>query len=323
MALVTFDVDNLLIIVNTGITELDVRVDLYSDWKEWVLASDNNAKIFQAFEPVGGNFLATVGGADKFLSGYFFLKNGWRIRPQEANHELVFTNGYVFVDGGGNPIVPTVGGFTVTVTRDIPADAYTLETPASGLTPEESQALTDIAAAQTLILNDIDSINTAIGTINTRLTTIEGDIGTIQTDIGTIDATLTSIDGRLTTIEGDVGTIQTDIGTIQVDINSIDTRLLSIEGDIGTIQTDISSISGNIVTIQTDIATIKTDISDLKVTSQFMADIEGGRWKVDVGANQMLFYKADNVTEVARFNLFDELGTPTADPSRIAERRRV
>lgn len=48
-------------------------------------------------------------------------------------------------------------------------------------------------------------------------------------------------------------------------------------------------------------------------------DIEEGRWHI-VG-NQMIFYKTDNVTEVARFNLFDENGVPTMDAP--FERRRV
>lgn len=48
-------------------------------------------------------------------------------------------------------------------------------------------------------------------------------------------------------------------------------------------------------------------------------DIERGRWKIE--SNQMIFYKEDNATEVARFNLFDESGNPTMDSP--FERRRV
>jgi len=41
---------------------------------------------------------------------------------------------------------------------------------------------------------------------------------------------------------------------------------------------------------------IETDIT-------FLKDIEGGRWVIDKDANQMIFYKSDNITEVARFDL--------------------
>jgi hypothetical protein len=53
---------------------------------------------------------------------------------------------------------------------------------------------------------------------------------------------------------------------------------------------------------------------------QFLVDMEGGRWRITPG-NQMVFYKADNITEVARFNLFDVNGDSTNDV--VADRRRV
>jgi hypothetical protein len=49
-------------------------------------------------------------------------------------------------------------------------------------------------------------------------------------------------------------------------------------------------------------------------------DIEGGRWKIDTTANQMVFYAADNITEIARFDLFDSGGSPASD--NVYERRR-
>jgi len=51
----------------------------------------------------------------------------------------------------------------------------------------------------------------------------------------------------------------------------------------------------------------------------FLKDIEGGKWKI-IG-NQMIFYKDDNTTEVARFNLFDSAGSPTM--TNVYERQRV
>lgn len=48
-------------------------------------------------------------------------------------------------------------------------------------------------------------------------------------------------------------------------------------------------------------------------------DIQFGRWRI-VG-NQMIFFKEDNSTEVARFNLFDDAGNPTMDA--VFERIKV
>lgn len=51
----------------------------------------------------------------------------------------------------------------------------------------------------------------------------------------------------------------------------------------------------------------------------FINDIQGGRWKIV--SNQMIFYKDDNTTEVARFDLFDDGGNPTM--SSPFERYRI
>lgn len=40
----------------------------------------------------------------------------------------------------------------------------------------------------------------------------------------------------------------------------------------------------------------------------FIKEIEGGRWKIDKNNNQMVFYKSDNVTVVATFDLKDSDG---------------
>jgi hypothetical protein len=53
----------------------------------------------------------------------------------------------------------------------------------------------------------------------------------------------------------------------------------------------------------------------------FVRDIEGGRWKIDTATNQMIFYAPDNVTEIARFNLFDSDGVPASED--VYERTRV
>ena len=69
-----------------------------------------------------------------------------------------------------------------------------------------------------------------------------------------------------------------------------------------------------------DISDIADGVWDNQLAT-FIRDIEGGRWKIDTGTSQMIFYKADNVTEVARFNLFDSAGQPASD--NVFERRRV
>lgn len=51
----------------------------------------------------------------------------------------------------------------------------------------------------------------------------------------------------------------------------------------------------------------------------FIKDVTGGKWEII--NNQMIFYKDDNVTEVARLNLFNSAGTPTME--NVMSRERV
>jgi len=63
---------------------------------------------------------------------------------------------------------------------------------------------------------------------------------------------------------------------------------------------------------ETSLTTLLSDIA-------FIKNIEGGRWKII--NNQMIFYKSDNSTEIARFNLYDKDGQLSEE--NIFERQRV
>jgi hypothetical protein len=54
---------------------------------------------------------------------------------------------------------------------------------------------------------------------------------------------------------------------------------------------------------------------------EFIKSIEGGRWKLDSTTKQMIFYKDDNTTVVARFGMSGSEGTPAV--SDVFERQRL
>lgn len=64
---------------------------------------------------------------------------------------------------------------------------------------------------------------------------------------------------------------------------------------------------------------IDAKVTQMSGTIGQLYDIQFGRWKI-VG-NQMLFYKDDNATLVATFNLFDDVGAPSMDA--VFERVKV
>lgn len=56
---------------------------------------------------------------------------------------------------------------------------------------------------------------------------------------------------------------------------------------------------------------IQRTLNMMSGTVAQLYDISFGRWHIV--ANQMRFYKEDGVTEICRFNLFDDLGNPSMD----------
>ena len=90
---VTFDGEQRLIIIAPEVTDLDVRVDLYSDWKEWLSIRDYT-KFPRALRTLGGD--PTEPG--QRAGDQYFLMNGWRIRTWEGDHQLNVA-GSLFVDG--------------------------------------------------------------------------------------------------------------------------------------------------------------------------------------------------------------------------------
>ena len=70
-----FDGPNKLIIVSDGVTELDIKQDVYSDWKEWVQYGDNS-KFLAAIRSTGGDPIA---GTTTFTGDVYFLINGWKL----------------------------------------------------------------------------------------------------------------------------------------------------------------------------------------------------------------------------------------------------
>lgn len=111
--------------------------EIWSRWVEWVALGDNS-KHPSALRQVGGDEL----GSGLLIPAYYFLQAGWRVRPMEASHTLVIT-GNLFVDGGGQPVVQTLGAFNVSVQYTVPVQAQAVNTggAVAGLTPAQAAQL--------------------------------------------------------------------------------------------------------------------------------------------------------------------------------------
>ena len=112
----TFDASAKLITLTeapvSGKVTLDVQIDLFSDSKEdWKANLNLNKYKFLFRDTFGGQDL----GGDLFAGAYYFMDNisGWRIKPYEADHELIVNGNLFGVDPSAPIFIPTTGEFTV------------------------------------------------------------------------------------------------------------------------------------------------------------------------------------------------------------------
>lgn len=121
---IDFDGATRRILLTAGTTAVGVR-ELWSRWADWHAQADN-ARFLPAFRQVGGDDIDA--GAGTAIPIYAFLINGWRIRPQPANHTLRVGDGVLLVDGGGDPFVDPDGVFMVRINYQQPVQAITVAT---------------------------------------------------------------------------------------------------------------------------------------------------------------------------------------------------
>lgn len=152
MAITVDPINKRLILDSTSVTAQSI----YKAWVDWVVLSDNS-KYLPAFRTAGGEDL----GSGLFIPAYYFLSNGWRVRPLEGNQNLTIT-GNLFVDGGGVPVVPTLGVFQVNVNYTVPVQAQAVSVSGSG-GPSVSEIASAVRVELAPELASISTIETKVG----------------------------------------------------------------------------------------------------------------------------------------------------------------
>src|SRR3990167_9157428 len=116
----TVDTTNKLFILNTGVTTLDVKIDLYSDAKEdW----KDNASLNKFMFPITAVGGQSIGGGQT-ISPYYILQYGWKIKPQEADHTLTIT-GNVITSDDSDVFVNTTGSYNVKIKSVVTSNSLT------------------------------------------------------------------------------------------------------------------------------------------------------------------------------------------------------
>jgi len=170
----TFDGDNLVITLDSGVTEIDVIDNIYEPWKDWMLSSPINRKYPQAFVSDGGNPLSAIINQ----GSYIFLQNqyGWRIRPPEEDITIYLTGNLAVNTTTSPAFIPTVGAYTAAILG--------LQPVTQGVTPSMGTQLEQVSFEGGVAFAPIAGYATTTSGLNT-----DGDL------IGTRKAPVNSVTG--------------------------------------------------------------------------------------------------------------------------------
>ena len=172
---VAFDGYNKIIYVAEGVRTLDVKEDIYSAWKEWVLGSVEEPPASSwpdAISAIGGeplNDTLNVGST-------FFLENGWRIQPVATKTPYILTvNGNIYTrEAGGNPFL-FAEGVSVNLTRSNIVDQLVAS---STLTEADKTAIAEkVWSTSTLdYQNQVANFGGVVTNIDSDLNTLESKV---------------------------------------------------------------------------------------------------------------------------------------------------
>jgi len=89
-------------------------------------------------------------------------------------------------------------------------------------------------------------------------------------------------------------------------------QFFELTSSIAAVNQAVDMAAGVITSAYADLTQIKIDVALIR-------DFTAGRWKMS--NNQMVFYKEDNLTEIARFSLLDDGGNPSMES--VFERKKI
>lgn len=149
---VSFDPILKLITIGSDITEITVRSDLYSDWKEWALL-EGNSRYRPALRAVGGDRI----NATEVTGSTFFLTNGWRIY---VDHAITF-DGNLYSDDYDSPFLEAPG--VKLVKQKVSTLVETVKPSLVGLNIPTAQEIADAVWSKNLTtISTTDSIGVFI-----------------------------------------------------------------------------------------------------------------------------------------------------------------
>ena len=105
---VTFLGNQRIISIHHSVVEINARVDLYSEWKKWVIQG-NNTKYLPAFRYAGGDVIID----NTISTEIYVLLNGWKISIAQD----CVVDGIIKTEDGSAPFIHSTGSLAVVTNR--------------------------------------------------------------------------------------------------------------------------------------------------------------------------------------------------------------
>jgi len=342
-----FDGPNKLFICKPGVTSIDVKIDLYSDYKEEILLGDNS-KWLQAIRVTGGD---PIPGSS--LGGTFFLMNGWKIRPQEADHVLVL-DGNLYLDSTetGDICVPTLGSYNVMVRQIVSNIINVVATSGSSPSAIATAVWSDPSA--TTMSSSIDYISGSTTYLSSSMTQLSSSNETVYNSIMTMSSSIDFMSSSVIFLSSSMSEVSASnvqvynavidmsasvsymsssflfLSSSMIEVSSSNTQVYNaiqnMSSSIDYMSGSVTYLSSSMVELSSSNNVVYNAVNDMSSSITQMSSsinkiekIEKGKWKIE--SNQMTFYDEDGITIIGRFDLFDENGNPTS--VNVFERRPI
>jgi uncharacterized protein YoxC len=180
------------------------------------------------------------------------------------------------------------------------ASVHAQTTYISGATAGISSSVGSVISVLSQVSGNVDQINdTTLQTFST--------VSSMQSQVTQMSGTINDIYDIVFDLSGTITSLSSSANILSSSVYAISSSATLISASAAIIDNSVSMLSGAIA----ELAGITGTLGNIETKVDRLIDIQYGRWFID--NNQMIFYKEDNVTEVARFDLFDENGNPTMD----------
>jgi hypothetical protein len=160
---VTFDYFNRLIHVAPSVTTLNVKIDLYSDMKEWFKLDNRKNRNFKPPIRVIGGDDTTAG---QTAGDIYFMQNGWRVVYDPTKVQV---DGVLFSDDFDSPWLYTEAwNLSETLQPVFPALVASLVTGVDIEAVSAPSAPTVAAAVRTELTPELDNMDTTVSSRATQ-----------------------------------------------------------------------------------------------------------------------------------------------------------